>query len=207
MGAHMKDKRVVLDLETKRTFDDVGGRNNLDKLGISVVGLYQYENDTYTAFLEKDFGTLQNVLIDSSLIVGFNHIGFDMPVLQPYLSVDVNTLPCFDIMVDLQERIGHRIGLDAVATATLGLGKTASGLDAIKYYNEGRWEELKEYCLNDVKVTKDVFDFGLKNKTISYSSKFGKGKKEIQVDWKAFGKTKASKTHEESKSEAQYMLF
>ena len=202
-----KDTRVVLDLETKKTFADVGGRNNLEKLGISVVGLYRYETDSYHAYLEHEFGELQNVLIDSSLIIGFNHIGFDMPVLQPFLSVDVNRLPCFDIMVDLQERLGHRIGLDAVASATLGIGKTATGLDAIKYYNEGRWDELKEYCLNDVKVTKDVFEHGLKHKAVKFSSKFGRAEKEVKVDWAAFSKTKAIKTHDESKSEAQYMLF
>lgn len=203
----MNDKRIVLDLETKKTFDDVGGRNHLDKLGISVVGVYQYETDTYTAFLEKDFGQLQNILIDSSLIIGFNHIGFDMPVLQPYLSIDVKKLPCLDIMVSLQSIIGHRVGLDSVASATLGVGKTASGLEAIKYYNEGRWDELKAYCLNDVKVTKEVFEYGLKNGKVSFSSKFGKGQKEVKVDWKEYSKNKSLKTHEETKTNAQYMLF
>ena len=203
----MTDKRIVLDLETKKTFDDVGGRNNLDKLGISVVGIYQYENDTYSTFVESEFGKLQNLLIDASLIVGFNHISFDMPVLQPYLTIDVKKLPCLDIMVSLQEIIGHRVGLDSVATATLGIGKSGSGLDAIKYYNEGRWDELKAYCLMDVKVTKEVFEFGLKNGKVSFSSKFGKGQKEVKVDWKDFSKNKALKTHEDTKANAQYMLF
>lgn len=119
----MSDKRVVLDLETKKTFDEVGGRNAMDKLGISVVGLYEYNTDKFSVFYEKDLGQLQNILIDASLIIGFNHIYFDMPVLQPYLSVDVKQLPCFDIMLDLQEKLGHRIGLDAIASATLGVGK------------------------------------------------------------------------------------
>ena len=203
----MKDKRVVLDLETKNTFDAVGGRNHLEKLGISVVGLYQYETDTYTAFLEKDFGVLQNILIDASLIVGFNHVYFDMPVLQPYLSVDVKKLPCFDIMLDLQKILGHRVGLDAVASATLGTGKTASGLDAIKFYQEGRWDELKAYCLSDVKITKDVFEFGIANNLVRFSSKFGKGQKEVKVNWKDYSKGRALKSFEENKTDAQYMLF
>ena len=190
----MTDKRVVLDLETKRSFDDVGGRNHLDRLGISVVGLYQYESNEYTCFLEEDFGQLQNVLIDCSLIIGFNHIAFDMPVLQPYLSIDVQQLPCFDIMLDFQERAGHRIGLDSIASPTLGQGKIASGLDAIKYYNEGRWDVLKEYCLKDVEVTKDVFDYGLKHKKISYKSKFGNKAKELKVDYSPYGPRKITNT-------------
>lgn len=204
----MTDKRIVLDLETKRTFDDVGGRNSIDKLGISVVGLYRYDTDKFECYLEQDFGKLQNLLIDASLIIGFNHIGFDMPVLQPYLSIDVKTLPCFDLMVDFQERAGHRIGLDAIATATLGIGKSGSGLDAIRYYNEGRWDELKAYCLKDVEVTRDVFEHGLKNKKILYKSKFGQNTKELKVDWSKYGKKKAQTLMTETPQEpAQYKLF
>lgn len=204
----MSDKRIVLDLETKSTFDEAGGRNAVDKLGVSVVGIYRYETNTYEAYFEKDFGQLQNLLIDSSLIVGFNSVYFDLPVLQPHLSIDVKKLPSFDIMLSLQDKLGFRVGLDAVASATLGTGKTATGLDAIKYFREGRFEELKKYCLNDVKVTKEVFDFGLKNKKVSFRSKYGSAVKEVKIDWSAFGPKKASEAFETSTAEpAQYKLF
>ncbi len=202
------DKRLVLDLETKRTFDDVGGRNALDKLGISVVGVYDYSNDTYRCYLEDEFGELQNRLIDASLIIGFNHISFDMPVLQPYLSIDVKKLPLFDIMVDVQQIIGHRVGLDAIASSTLGEGKSGSGLDAIRYYNEGRWQELKDYCLKDVEVTKRVYEYGIKNKKISFKSKFGGAIKEVKVNWSQYSKNSIQKNEETTpKDEAQYKLF
>lgn len=204
----MQDKRVVLDIETKKSFDEVGGRNNLEKLGVSVVGIYQYATNEYRCYEEKEFGLLQNLLIDATLIIGFNHIQFDMPVLQPHFSVDVKKLPCFDIMLNLQEKLGHRIGLDSLASATLGVGKTGSGLDAIRFYNEGRFEELKSYCLNDVKVTKDVYEFGLKNKKVHFNSKFGQTKKELKVDWSAHGKNSVNKLAETSQAEpAQYKLF
>jgi len=203
----MTDKRIVLDLETKKTFDDVGGRNALDKLGISVVGIYEYETDQYTCFLEKDFGQLQNLLIDASLIIGFNHIYFDMPVLQPYLSIDVKKLPCFDIMLNIQEIIGHRIGLNSIATATLGTGKIATGLDAIKYYNEGRWDELKKYCLKDVEVTKNIVEYGIKNKKVHYKSKFGQTVKEVKVNWTPYNKKKANQMAQAQSEPSQYKLF
>lgn len=202
------DRRLVLDLETKKSFDDVGGRNNLDKLGVSVVGVYNYATDEYRAYVENEFGELQNLLIDANLIIGFNHVQFDMPVLQPYLSVDASKLPLFDLMLDLQKRLGHRIGLDSVASATLGIGKTASGLDAIRYYNEGRWEELKKYCLNDVRVTRDVFDYGIKNKKIAYTSRFGHEKREQRVDWSDYRKSTVDKIAAVRPPEpAQYKLF
>lgn len=204
----MSDRRIVLDLETKRSFDEVGGRNHVEKLGVSVVGIYNYDTDEYRCFLEHEFGELQNLLIDTDLIVGFNHVYFDMPVLQPYFSVDVKKLPCFDIMLDLQALIGHRVGLDSVASATLGIGKTATGLDAIRYYNEGRWEELKKYCLNDVKVTREVFEFGIKNKSVSYTSKYGNTIKQIKVNWASHSKKNAPLSRQGQPVEpAQYKLF
>lgn len=204
----MNDSRLVLDLETKHTFDEVGGRNQFAKLGVSVVGVYDYATDSYECYLEKDFGRLQNRLIDCSLIIGFNHKFFDMPVLQPYLSLDVKTLPLFDIMLELQQIIGHRVGLDSVAQATLGSGKIGHGLDAIRFFREGRWDELKKYCLKDVEVTRHVYEYGLKNKTIRYSSKFGRETREIKVNWSEFGKKSvlqafAAKPVEQS----QYKLF
>jgi hypothetical protein len=204
----MSDNRVVLDLETQKTFDEVGGRNAMDKLGISVVGLYEYNTDKFSVFYEKDLGRLQNILIDASLIVGFNHIFFDMPVLQPYLSVDVKQLPCFDIMLDLQEKLGHRIGLNAVASATLGVGKIASGLDAIRFYREGQWDKLKEYCISDVDITKQVFEYGIKNSKLMYKSRFGQAIKEVKVKWSAYNKRQVVKKLEETPgAEAQYTLF
>lgn len=196
------DKRLVLDLETKKTFDEVGGREHISKLGISVVGVYHYDRKDYVVYEEHELGKLQNELIDASLIIGFNHVWFDMPVLQSYLSVDVKQLPCFDIMLDFQERMGHRIGLDSLAQATLDVGKTGSGLDAIRYYREGKMDELKKYCLNDVKVTKDVYEYGLKHNKIYYLSKVGKQKRELKVDWSAY-----KRPENENAAPAQYKLF
>lgn len=198
------DKRIVLDLETKKTFDEVGGRDHMDKLGISVVGVYDYASNEYQSFEEGELGMLQNVLIDASLIIGFNHVGFDMPVLQPYLSVNVGELPLFDIMLDFYNQVGHRIGLDAMAKATLGVGKTGHGMDAIRYYREGKIQELKQYCLNDVKVTKEIFDYGIEFGKILYFSKRGQEKRELKVDWKKYKRPR--KTLETSQP-AQYKLF
>ncbi|MBI4411651.1 MAG: ribonuclease H-like domain-containing protein [Deltaproteobacteria bacterium] len=199
------DTRLVLDLETKRTFDEVGGRDHLDQLEITVVGVYDYATREYRTYEESETGALQNLLINASLIIGFNHIGFDMPVLQPYLSIDAKKLPLFDIMLDLQQKLGHRIGLDSVATATLGVGKTGHGIDAIRFYREGKIKELKEYCLNDVKVTKEVFDYGIENGKIHYFSKIGNTKKEIAVEWEKY---KSARLVPSLRTEpAQYKLF
>lgn len=199
------DTRLVIDLETKRTFGEVGGRE-FGQLEFTVAGVYDYGSGEYMIFEEKEVGKLQNLLINASLIIGFNHVGFDFPVLQPYLSIDVKTLPVFDIMLDFQIRMGHRIGLDSIAQATLGVGKTGHGLDAIRYYREGKMKELKDYCLNDVKVTKEVFDYGLTNNKIYYFSKIGNQKKEVLIDWKNYKPSKKLESAQPA-APAQYKLF
>jgi DEAD/DEAH box helicase domain-containing protein len=206
MGSHdaMKNRVLVIDIETQNTFDEVGGRDHLADLRVSVVGVYDSATDDYYCLEEKELGTLQNHLIDASLVIGFNHLGFDLPVLQSYFSIDVTSLPCLDLMADIQKRIGHRVSLDSLAQATLGLGKTGHGLDAIRYFREGKIKELKEYCLNDVKVTRDVYEFGVKHGRVFYLSKVGGEKKEVAVDW---GVTAPQIMKQVVSTPAQYKLF
>jgi DEAD/DEAH box helicase domain-containing protein len=178
----MHENILVLDLETQRTFEEVGGRN-FSQLGVSVCCVYTYSGDHFHHFLEPDLGRMENFLLDAKLIVGFNVRRFDLPVLQPYFTVKIETLPVFDILEDLTQRLGHRVSLDSVAQATLNVGKTAHGLDAIRFFKSGQWDRLKSYCENDVKITRDVFDYGLKNGEIFFLSRDGGKKIRVEVEW------------------------
>ncbi len=178
----MNENYLVFDLETKKSFEEVGSRSP-GELGVSVCCIYTYKDDQYQTFLETELGRMENYFLDAPLLVGFNIRRFDLPVLKPYFSVNVETLPVFDILEDLTARLGHRVSLDSVAQATLNIGKSAHGLEAIRFFREERWEELKAYCQNDVKITKEVFDFGLKNGEIFFLSREGAKKIRVEVDW------------------------
>ena len=156
-------KRLVLDLETKRSFDEVGGAHNKAQLGVSVVGVYSYEDDRFAAYREDRFGELEEVLQKAEQIIGFNLIGFDWPVLAAELGDWVSDLPTLDLMVEAQKALNRRISLDSLAQATLGSGKLGSGLDALEYYRAGDWERLERYCLEDVKLTRDLYEYAKKN--------------------------------------------
>ena len=180
-----KQNIIVLDLETKRTFEDVGGRDNLGALGVSMVGVYSYRHKEYQAYFENDFPKLFSILSDKPLVIGFNHRRFDMPVLQPYFKdFDLKQLKLLDVMEELTKILGHRIGLDAVAQATLGTKKSGHGLDAIRYWNTGDLESLKKYCLDDVRITKEVYEYGAKHGELFFMDKFGTGKIKVAVNWK-----------------------
>lgn len=176
-------KPVVLDLETKKSFQEVGGKKP-EKLGVSAVGIYSYEDDSYKAFLEKELEQLFPILEQASLLVGFNINRFDLLVLQPYYVGDLSKLVTLDILEEVKKVLGKRIALDDLARETLGVKKSGHGLLAINYYKEGRFEELKRYCLSDVKLTRDLFEYGKKHGKLFYQSPYTR--QEIKVNWQNF---------------------
>jgi DEAD/DEAH box helicase domain-containing protein len=159
---------IVLDLETQKTFDEVGGRDNLHLLRVSVVGIYSYNKDIFRTFTEWETPSLRGILEEASLVVGFNIKRFDYPVLEPYLKRSLKNLPTLDIMEEVERFLGHRLSLDTLVKATLGEGKTGHGLDAIRYFREGELEKLKSYCLADVRLTRDLYEYGKQHGHMKY---------------------------------------
>jgi DEAD/DEAH box helicase domain-containing protein len=154
--------KLVIDIETKNTFADVGGPENIHKLDVSFVGVYSYNKNQYFSFFENELDKLAPMLQSAGLIIGFSSNRFDLPVLKKHFKFNIMSLESLDILEEIEEKLGHRISLNELAYANLKVNKTAHGLEAIKFYKEGRLEELKNYCLNDVKITKDLYDLGLK---------------------------------------------
>ena len=180
----MPRHQIVLDLETKHTFDEVDGRKP-ELLGVSLVGIYRYRTQDYKAYTEHEFVELENELGQCSRIIGFNIRRFDVPVLKPHLNkLDLGKIPCFDLMEDIENKLGHRISLESASRGTFGLGKSGSGLDAIVYYRQGEMEKLKQYCLDDVRLTKDLYEFGKQEGKIYYLSKNGQNRLSLDVQWR-----------------------
>lgn len=169
--------QLILDVETKKSFDEVGGFFP-DKLGISFVGVCVRENTTgpgeMLSFFEKDLPTLFPLLERADVVVGFNIDNFDMQTFLPYYQGDITSIPTLDLMVRIKDSVGHRIGLDAVAQETLGSGKGGNGLDAIRFFQTQQWEKLKEYCLQDVAVTRDIYDFGVAKGMVKFRNKWNR---------------------------------
>ncbi|MGC6427598.1 MAG: ribonuclease H-like domain-containing protein [Akkermansiaceae bacterium] len=181
---------VYFDLETQRSFGDVGGAANKDKMGMSVGVTYSTETGKYHIFGEDQVEELIDQLVKADLVVGYNHVQFDYPVLMGYTIYDLvaQTVNC-DMMLKLEETLGFRLKLDAVAKASLGAAKTADGLDALKWWQQfkktGDPEHLMniaEYCCYDVKVTKEVYEFGRSKGFVKYDDRGGH-LQEVNVDW------------------------
>lgn len=165
-------KKIVLDLETQKSFDDVGGRGKNHLLKISVCGVYDYTTDKYLTYEEHQLPKLAPILQTADQIIGFNIIDFDFQVLQPYVNFDLAQVPAMDLLKEIEKSLGRRISLDTVATATLGTGKSGDGRKALEFWKHGRMEELKKYCLDDVKITRQVYEYALKHGKILYNDYF-----------------------------------
>ena len=174
---------IVFDIETQKSFDEVGGRTFFDKLGISVVGTYVYGPDQYLTFEEHEIPEFEKLLQKAVRVVGFNIHHFDLEVLRPYISWDLKKLSTLDLMDDVKKSLGHRLYLDSLAEATLGVRKSGDGMQALKWYKEGKIDEIKKYCLKDVEITKNLYDFGRKNGHVLFYSRSAGGRVAIPVAW------------------------
>lgn len=174
---------VYFDLETQKSADEVGGWDRIRDMRMSVGVTYSTARGGYRIYPESQVNELLRELQRADLIVGFNHLRFDYEVLHGYTPFDLSQLPTLDMMVDLKERLGHRLGLDSIAEATFGLNKTSEGLQAIEWFREGKMAEIAEYCCFDVKITKMVHEFGVKHRQLFYKNRFGT-LLSVGVDWK-----------------------
>jgi DEAD/DEAH box helicase domain-containing protein len=165
-------REVVLDIETQNTFQDVGAYNAA-LLDISLIGCYFYETDTFETFLEEDLPKLWPRLERSDRIIGYNLFGFDYPCMQEYYAGDLSKFPTVDIMVEIEKRIGFRVKLDSVAESTLGVGKSGHGLQAVEFWRKGEIQKLKDYCLQDVRITRDVYEHALEKQEVSFFDRMG----------------------------------
>ncbi len=174
---------VYFDLETQRTANDVGGWGNKHKMGISVAVTYSSRLGEYRIYREHESSDLIQQLVRADEVIGFNHISFDYEVLLGQSIFDFrDQLRSLDLLVDLEKKLGHRIKLEAVAAATLGTGKTADGLEAIRWWQQGKIAEIAEYCCYDVKVTKCVHEFGARYGHVKYHDRNGR-EQSVAVEW------------------------
>jgi DEAD/DEAH box helicase domain-containing protein len=175
---------LVLDIETKYSFADVGGRDRLQELGVAVAGVYSYGDDSFRAYEEHELPMLEALLKGARRLIGFNVKLFDLPVLQPYFQrMRLAEIPAIDLFEDVKSFLGHRVGLDALARATLGRGKSGHGLEALEWFRQGRIEEVKQYCLDDVRLTRDLYEYGKTHGHVLFES-FIDGKiHSVPVGW------------------------
>lgn len=172
-------RKIVFDIETSNIFQEVGG-NDPTLLSISVVGVYDSESGLYNTYLVEDFPKLWPIFESADMLVTFNGDHFDIPLLNKYYEGDLFKIKSLDLLKEMQKSAGRRMKLDQIAEGTFGIHKSGNGMDAVKWWREGKVDLVKKYCLDDVRITKDLYEYALKNQELIF--KEGPNLNKIKLD-------------------------
>ncbi len=172
-------RTVVFDIETANWMNDIGSSNPAD-LTIALVCIHDSETNTYSSYLEHELHQLWNILERTDILVGYNSDHFDIPLLNKYYPGDLTKIKSLDLMKEVHTSLGRRLKLDAIAEATLGENKSGNGAQSLQWWRAGEVEKVRAYCLKDVEITKNIFDYALKNNSIKYKE-LGKSR-EVKLD-------------------------
>lgn len=158
---------IVFDIETANAFPGLA-RTEIDRLELALVGVYDSATDTYSSYVKEELPKLWPLLEQADLLIGFNSNTFDIPLLDRYYPGDLTRVPSLDLLVEVQNVLGRRIRLQSLAEATLGKGKKGDGLKAVEWWREGLVDKVREYCIEDVRITKELYDYARENGKLKY---------------------------------------
>ena len=159
-------RRITLDIET--TNATVGGAFDPSTMNLTVACIHDTETDAFTSYTVEELPKLWPIFERADLLVGYNSDHFDIPILNRYYPGDLSKIRSLDLLAEIKNVLGRRIKLDSVAEGTLGKKKSGNGLDAIKWWNEGKKDKVIQYCIDDVRITKDIYEYALKNGHLKY---------------------------------------
>jgi len=187
-------RKIVFDIETRNVFADVG-KNDPSLLDIALVAIHDSETDQYTTYLEEELGQLWPILERTDILIGFNSEHFDIPLLNKYYPGDLTKIKSLDILKEIRSSYGRRMRLDQIAEGTLGKNKSGHGLDTVRWWKEGDVERIRNYCIDDVKITKEVYEYAIANNKLFFRE--GGVNNEIKLDtskWEEVGDNKMTFT-------------
>ena len=182
--ASNKHRILYFDLETQKSADDVGGWGNIHEMKLAVGVVWDSCEQEYFSYLEGAASQLVKKLRTADLVVGFNVKKFDYGVLQPYADFDLDEITTFDMLIDVNKKLGHRLSLNHLAENTLNAEKSADGLVSLQWYKEGKIDKIIEYCKQDVEITRDLFLYGESHGYVKYSTRSGVAK-DLKVEGKS----------------------
>lgn len=160
-------RKVIFDIETSNIFQEVGSNNATD-LDLAVVVIHDSKTDQYTSYTQEELHKLWPILEQTDLIIGYNSNHFDLPLLNKYYQGDLFQIKSLDILAEIKEQFGRRMKLDQIAAGTFGTAKSGDGLAAVRWWRNGEREKVIKYCIDDVKITKQIYDYALKNNELKF---------------------------------------
>ena len=168
---------ITFDIETE---GDFRGNGDMSGLEVTVVGVHDSESGKLTGYYKEDLPALWKVFESADSLVGYNSDHFDIPILNKYYAGDLTKIKSVDLLKEIRNVLGRRLKLDNIAEATLGRNKTGHGLDAVTWWKQGLKQKVMDYCIEDVRITRELYDYAIKNGHLKY--KDYEGAREIKLD-------------------------
>jgi DEAD/DEAH box helicase domain-containing protein len=159
-------REVTFDIETANIMPL--SRNDLSRLELSIVGVHDSESNEYTSYTVEELPKLWPIMEKADVLIGYNSDFFDIPILNRYYPGDLSRIRSIDLMVEVQKVLGRRLRLQTLAEATLGRGKGGDGLKAVEWWAQGLVDKVREYCIEDVRITRELYDYAMKHGILKY---------------------------------------
>lgn len=179
-------RKIVFDIETADSAFAIDVRD----MELSVIAIHDSLDDKYLSYTKDELSDLWPILERADMLIGYNSNHFDLPILNKYYPGDLMRIRSLDILEEIKKTLGRRLKLEKIAQGTLGRGKSGDGLEAVRWWKAGEVEKVKKYCIEDVRITKDIYDYALKNNELKY--KEGKDIKLLQIDTSEWEETPGS---------------
>lgn len=172
-------RAITFDIETKMTAI-AGGRLDVNQMELTVVGIHDSTTNEYSSFLMEELPKLWPILENADMLIGFNSDTFDVPLLNRYYPGDLTKIRSLDILSEVHAALGRRVRLQSLAEATLGKGKKGDGLKAMEWWEQGLYDKVREYCIEDVRLTRELYDYARTHGHLKYKDL--NKKKEVKID-------------------------
>jgi DEAD/DEAH box helicase domain-containing protein len=182
-------REITFDIET-RNLIPAFSRGDMTRLELAIVGIHDSETGEYSSYSQEELPLLWPIIEKADVLIGFNSDSFDIPLLNNYYPGDLTKIRSIDLLVEVHKMLGRRIRLQSLAEATLGEGKSASGIEAVKWWQAGEYDKVRKYCIQDVKVTRDLYDYALKHNKLKYKDL--RKDKDVMIDTSSWGSTGSS---------------
>ncbi len=172
-------REITFDIETANAFPTLS-RNDLSRMELAVVAIHDSETDEYSSYSKEELGKLWPIIETADVLIGYNANSFDLPLLNMYYPGDLTKIRSLDLLVEVQTALGRRLRLQSLAEGTLKAKKSGDGLQSVKWWQEGLYDKVREYCIDDVRLTRKLYDYALEHGALKYKDL--KDTKTIKID-------------------------
>ena len=174
----------------------VRGHIDVNEQELTVLAMHDSETGEYSSYTKEELSNFWPILERTDMLIGFNSDSFDIPLLNRYYPGDLSRVRSLDLLSEVQKVLGRRVRLQSIAEATLGKGKIGEGFNAGQWWKEGKKDKVREYCIEDVRLTRELYEYALANGILKYKDMLDT--RDIKLDtslWEASAGEVPAMTH------------